>query len=79
MKFLYFRKLWITDMGWPDVSFGMHICMSGRADFHFLKWILSVGKVPIYQGRNGKLFASSNSFHEHKRKEIRAGQPEHFQ
>jgi len=77
MKFLYLRKFWITDMGWPDISFGLHICMSGRVDFHFLKWILSVGAVPIYQGRNSP-FAASNSFHEKRSTEPRTGQPAHI-
>lgn len=77
-KFLYFRLLWLTDMGWPDISFGLHICMSGRVDFHFLKWILSVGRVPIYQMKNGKRFAASNSYYENRSKEFRAGTPNHI-
>lgn len=76
-KFLYFRRFWITDMGWPDVSFGLHICMSGRVDVHFLKWIFSFGNIPIYQTRNGRRFAASNSYYESRSKEFRAGTPDH--
>lgn len=77
-KFLYFRFLRLSDMGWPDVSFGLHICMSGRVDVHFLKWIVSIGRVPIYQRRDGSRFAASNSYHEKRATEFRAGTPEHI-
>ncbi len=53
-------------MGWPDISFGVHICMKGRVDIHFLKWILSIGVVPIYEFhyfKEGRIYAASNSYH----------------
>ena len=62
LKFQYFRKFWITDFGWPDISFGIHFCFDGRIDIHILQWMISVGKVPIYQNKD-KLIAVSNSFH----------------
>jgi len=77
MKFLRFQFFWITNLGWPDISFGIHICMKGRVDIHFLKWMLSFGNVPIYQNRIGRKFAASNSFHEYQSKEFRAGNPNH--
>lgn len=75
MKFLYFRWIWLTDLGWPDVSFGVHICLDGRVDFHFLKWILSIGKVPVYQTKDGRRLAASNSYHQNKSAAFRAGNP----
>lgn len=77
MKFLYFRKFWVTDLGWPDISFGIHICMKGRVDLHLLKWMFSFGKVPIYRNKIGRTFAASNSFHENQASELRAGNPSH--
>lgn len=62
MKFIEYRKFWVDDLGWPDVSLGLHLCMKGRVDIHIFKWIISIGIVPIYKDNRGRLFAASNSF-----------------
>jgi hypothetical protein len=62
MKFIKYVKFWVDDLGWPDISIGFHICMVGRIDIHFLKWIISIGKVPIYETNKGSQFATSNSY-----------------
>jgi hypothetical protein len=74
MKFHQTKRFWITDFGYPDISFGIHICMEGRIDIHFLKWMISIGNVPIYSHKD-KLFAVSNSYHKDKSKPLRAGTP----
>jgi hypothetical protein len=73
MKFIKISKFWITDFSWPDISFGIHICMDGRIDIHFLKWMISIGNVPIYEDKKGCLFAVANSYHSGKSKRMRAG------
>lgn len=75
MKYLYQRFFWITFFGIPDVSFGIHICMDFRVDFHLLFWMLSIGNVPIYQLKDGSRIAVSNSYHLTKRGSVRAGNP----
>jgi hypothetical protein len=67
MTFVRYAKIWIDDLGRPDISFGFHICWKGRIDLHFMWWIISFGKVPIYE-HNKKHFAASNSFDEKYRK-----------
>lgn len=74
MKYIKTAKFWITDFGYPDMSFGIHICMKGRLDIHFLKWMISIGNVPIYQ-MGGKNIAVSNSYHKTKKLPMRAGVP----
>lgn len=73
MRFLHLRKFWIDDLGWPDISFGVHVCLDGRLDVHALKWVISFGKIPIYQTREGNMIAVSNSFHSRGKLPIRAG------
>lgn len=77
MKFLYFRWFWITDFESMDTSVGFHICWKGRIDLHLLWWMLSFGRVPIFQTRSGRKFAASNSFYEDRKQEPRAGVPDH--
>ena len=72
ITFVRYSKYHIDDLGWPDISFGMHLCMRGRIDIHFLKWIISLGKVPIYTNGRSE-FASSNSYDE--RVKIRSNKP----
>jgi hypothetical protein len=48
--------------------------MEGRIDIHFLKWMISIGNIPIYSHKD-KLFAVSNSYHKDKTKPLRAGTP----
>lgn len=74
MKFDKIRYIWITDFGGPDFSFGIHVCMDFRIDIHILKWMISIGRVPIYK-EGDTLFAVSNSFHNRKSKRVRAGVP----
>ena len=74
MKFNSIKRFWFTDFGYPDISFGVHICMDARIDIHFLWWMFSFGKIPIYEER-GNLFAASNSYHTGKSKRLRAGTP----
>lgn len=75
-EFLYFRKIWITDFSWPDISFGVHWCWYGRLDIHFLKWMISFGKIPIYQNTDGNRIAVSNSYWAGENtKTLRAGVP----
>ena len=64
MKLYGMRAFWVTDFGWPDVSFGIHVCRAGRVDFHFLKWMVSVGRVPLYLNHKGEKLAVCNSFHD---------------
>lgn len=71
MKYLKTARFWITNFGAPDVSFGVHFCAAGRIDIHFLFWMLSFGKVPIYQNKSGKQFAVSNSFHKTQKGPLR--------
>lgn len=71
MKFSRITWLWLTDFQWPDISFGIHICMAGRIDIHFLKWMISIGVVPLYTDRREKEFAVSNSFHKTKTGNLR--------
>ena len=66
MKFSRITWFWVTDFGWPDLSFGIHFCMAGRIDIHILKWMISIGVVPLYINRREKEYAVSNSFHETK-------------
>lgn len=73
ISFVKIVPFWVDDLGWPDVSLGVHICWKGRIDFHFLKWIISIGKVPIYNVGK-KRCACSNSFHEHYMKKVRRGE-----
>lgn len=75
MRFIGISYLWLTRFGTADVSLGIHICWKGRIDFHFLWWMVSLGIVPIYEGRDGKRFAVSNSYHSTKRGPLRAGNP----
>lgn len=63
MEFYKIKIFWVTNFGLPDLSFGVHICVRGRLDIHAFIWMISIGNVPIYKNRNGKLFAASNSYH----------------
>ncbi len=74
MKFSKIKRFWITNFGMPDISFGIHICMDKRIDIHFLWYMISFGRVPIYEEK-GKLFAASNSYHTGRSKRLRAGVP----
>ncbi len=74
MKFKKIARLWITDYGSPDISFGIHICMDKRIDIHFWTWMISIGNVPIYETK-GEEFAASNSYHKTKKGALRAGVP----
>lgn len=74
MKFHSIKRFWITDFGYPDISFGIHFCTDKRIDIHFLKYMISFGRVPIYE-ENGKLIAVGNSYHNGRSKRIRAGVP----
>ena len=71
MKFQKTAKFWITDFGYPDISFGIHICMDKRIDIHFWTWMISIGNVPIYETNKG-LIAVSNSYHKTKKGPVRA-------
>lgn len=71
MKFHHIARFWITDFRWPDVSFGIHLCLDGRIDFHFLKWMVSIGRIPVYSNPKGDLYAVSNSFHNKTSKSVR--------
>jgi hypothetical protein len=80
MKFDHIARIWWTDFGTKDISFGIHICWAGRIDLHIWTGMLSLGNVPIYEkiDRNGKkLLAVSNSFHIDitKTSNMRAGVP----
>jgi hypothetical protein len=51
------------------ISFGAHLDLIGlRLDIHFLCFVLSIGKIPIYYfpdgGKHGKSIAVSRSYHE---------------
>jgi hypothetical protein len=74
MKYIQTKRFWITDFGYPDISFGIHICMDKRIDVHFWTWMISIGNVPIYE-TNKKLIAVSNSYHKTKKSPVRAGIP----
>lgn len=82
---------WITDFKGADLSLGIHLCWKGRIDFHILRWMISIGRVPLYRQfrwkdgiwNRGEVFACSNSYHvaDQKRKDkmaIRAGVPNMF-
>ena len=75
MKYLYKRLLWVTDFQGFDFSFGIHICLAGRVDIHFLRWMISVGNVPIYQTKNMRRVSVGNSYHKTKELPMRAGTP----
>ena len=75
MKFIKIKHFWVTDFGGGDISFGVHICWDWRIDIHILRWMFSVGKVPIYEDRKGVKFAASNSYHNGVSKRIRSGVP----
>ena len=76
MKFENIAHIWWTpNFGTNDVSFGVHICWKGRVDIHFMWGMLSMGVVPIYKTKTGKLIAVSNSYHSDKTKPIRASTP----
>lgn len=75
MRFSHLSWFWVTHFKGPDLSLGIHVCMRGRLDFHFLFWMFSFGRVPIYVDRQGKKFAVSNSYHETKKGPLRAGVP----
>ena len=74
---LFYKKTFfhITDFtGW-DVSIGIHLCWAGRLDIHFLRWMISIGNIPLYKDRSGHIFAASNSYHTRQSKMFRAGVP----
>lgn len=72
MKFIGFRPFWVTFFASPDVSFGLHFCLAGRIDIHILWWMISIGRVPIYEwGRDGARIAVGNSFHANHSKPLR--------
>ncbi len=75
MKYSRMVWFWVTDFGWPDVSFGIHICLHGRVDIHFLKWMFSFGEVPIYKDSLGVEIAVANSYHFTQKGRLRAGVP----
>ncbi len=75
MKYVKTVLFHLTDFGVPDISLGVHLCMKGRIDFHVFTFMLSIGKVPIYEDKNGKKIAVSNSWHTDKSKPVRAGIP----
>lgn len=75
MKFHKIVYFWWTNFETKDVSFGIHICWKGRVDIHFLSGMLSIGNVPLYKTKEGKIIAVSNSFHSDKKKPIRASIP----
>lgn len=78
MKFLKIvRWYWTPSFGTNDISFGIHICWKGRLDFHIWKGMLSIGNIPLYQNKDGYVYAVSNSFHEKNNFPVRAGVP-HF-
>lgn len=74
MKFDSIKNIWVTNFGLPDISFGIHICMDKRIDIHFLWWMFSFGKIPIYKD-DETFIAVSNSFHNKRSKRLRAGTP----
>jgi hypothetical protein len=48
------------------ISLGIHLdWLGGRLDFHLGPWIVSVGRIPIYEFR-GKRIAVSASYHRDK-------------
>lgn len=75
MKFHSIKPFWFTHFGTSDVSLGVHVCWGGRVDLHILTFMLSFGRVPIYEDRKGRKFAASNSYHTDatKRAPFRAG------
>lgn len=80
MTFNHIARIWWTDFGTKDISFGIHICWDGRIDLHIWTGMLSLGVVPIYEKRDmlgKKLLAVSNSFHKDitKTSRMRAGVP----
>ena len=75
MNFHSMECFWVTNFGLPDISLGIHVCMAGRIDLHIGWYMISIGKVPIYKDRNGKLIAVANSYHKTKRMPIRASNP----
>jgi hypothetical protein len=76
MKYIKTVKFWITNFGYPDVSFGVHICMDKRIDIHFWIWMISIGNVPVYEtNKPGELIAVSNSYHKTNKLPLRAGVP----
>lgn len=74
MKFSRIKYFHITDFGYPDISFGIHICLKGRIDIHILKYMISIGNVPMYADKKGE-FAVSNSYHSTKIGSLRSGIP----
>lgn len=83
MKYLYTAPIYLTRFPGGDISLGLHLCWKGRIDLHIGVWMLSIGNVPIYQDRDHKSIAVSNSFHKwatrkrpvEQRPALRAGVP----
>ena len=76
MIFNHIARIWWTDFGTKDISFGIHICWDGRIDLHIWTGMLSLGVVPIYRClRTSKLIAVLNSFYQGNTKRLRVGVP----
>ena len=75
MKYHKTTLFYITDFTGYDISFGIHICWAGRVDIHFLRWMISIGNVPLYKDFDDTVYAASNSYHTGRSKRFRAGIP----
>ena len=73
MTFYKWTNLKWTNFGTKDISFGIHVCWKGRIDIHIWTGMMSVGNIPLYKTREGRIIAVSNSYHEDRNKPIRAG------
>lgn len=73
----FYKLVWVhwTSFGTPDLSIGLHFCWAGRIDFHIGTGMLSLGIVPLYKLRTGKVIAVSNRWHREKTGSVRAGVP----
>ena len=61
--FIGYRRFYYENMGWRwGLSLGIH-WYRWRLDLHLLCWIISIGRVPLYQYGGCRPFASSDSFH----------------
>ena len=77
-KFFKYTSCNVYRMTHSGVSFGLHISQTKkRFDLHFLNYIFSFGKIPIYEFGKGKFFAVSDSYHEtiSKRQNILYAEP----
>ncbi len=67
--FVEYRRYFVDDLGLEyGWSVGVHIGRH-RMDIHFLRWIISIGKIPIYRfnkpdNMGHTLVAVSDSFHD---------------